>query len=516
VPMEAMKECLTVSFVRRDFSGPVLPGLNIRPLALSWSALGGSKRAELGGTGPVGQLMDLTGLLRCGVMVRDSEAEPVWWGYVESVEVELDDVSVRVSLSSLANRVQVQYDFISPDNVLGDRCLTETAVDLRSQAEYGIKERLLEKRDIDENRAVAWRDSWLAQHAWPRSRLSQRVGSGESRVKLTCAGWFETLAWRSYRNPEGFYANYGPGPGAFAFGNSSNSTSVGQSFHTGADCDLKEVYFRLRNVGGATRSLTARLHLDSAGVPGGVIATSDPLNPVDLPDLSYAWAKFNFATAYPLTGGSRYWVTLDPNGVDGSAYFMLRLDENMNYPDGEGCYYNSSIGSWHTFPPDDRPDTLFRFVCVSETSEQLLDIATTGGQFIPRITAAPTGIHISPYRMRGLSCLEEVEMLMKVGTQHQRLVLAQVTPERHLQFYEQPDPEAVDVYLDQYRRFYTAQGVPLKPWFPPVGRFARLSGSNRVNLPWDKHRLPACFIAGAMYRPETGELRIRTLEGEDL
>ncbi len=73
-------------------------------------------------------------------MVRDSEAEPVWWGYVESVEVQLEEVMVRVSLADLANQVQVQYDFLSPDNRVGDRSLTEAAVDLRSQAEYGIKE----------------------------------------------------------------------------------------------------------------------------------------------------------------------------------------------------------------------------------------------------------------------------------------------------------------------------------------------------------------------------------------
>ncbi len=247
-----------------------------------------------------------------------------------------------------------------------------------------------------------------------------------------------------------------------------------------------------------------------------VVAESEPFNPVDLPDQSYAWAKFSFAAVYPLMGGSRYWVTLDPNSVNGSAYFMLRLDENMNFPDGEGRYYNQTTGVWSLFPPGDKPDTFFRFVCVSETSDQLLEIAAAGGQFFKRITVETTGIHISPYRIGWLNCLAEIETLMKLGTRNQRLVLAKVSPERHLRFYEQPDQDEVDIYLDRHSRFYSAEGVPIKPWFPPVGRFARLSGSNRVNLPWDKHRLPACFIAGAEYSPETGQFRIRTLEGEDI
>jgi hypothetical protein len=516
MPERTSNETFTTDFQRRDFSGPVVLGLPVLSKNLSWTAFGGPERAELKVSGPAEKLMALTGLLRCGVIIRDSQGEPVWWGYVEDVEIELEDLEVRVSLADLANQVSMRYDFISPDNRVGDRSLTDTAVDLNSQAEYGIKEHLLIKRNIDDEGALAWRDTWLAQHAWPKSQLSQRTEPGESQARLTCSGWFKTFAWKSYTYTEGFYANYGPGPGSFAFGNSNNSIYIGQSFLPGADSDLKYAYFLLRNVGGATRTLTARLHSDINGVPGTVLATSDPVSPVALPNQSYAWAKFCFATAYPLMGGSHYWITLDPNGENAAAYFMLRLDQNINFPEGEGRYYNQTAGTWNLFPPEDRPDTIFRLVCVSETSEQLLDIARCGGQFFKRITVEATGIRTSPFRAAGLSCLAEIESLLKLGTQNQRLVLAKVSPERHLRFYEQPNPDEVDIYLDRHSRFYTAQGVPLKPWFPPVGRFARLSGSNRINLPWDKHRLPACFIAGAAYNPETGQLRIRTLERDDI
>ncbi len=154
----------------------------------------------------------------------------------------------------------------------------------------------------------------------------------------------------------------------------------------------------LRNVGGATRTLTARMHADAAGVPGAVLATSDPLDPSGLPPASYAWAQFSFTGPVPLTGGSTYWVSLDPNGVNAAQYFMLRLDQNMGYAGGEGRYYDSSAGTWLTYPPGDRPDTLFRFVCVADTGDQLGAIAAVGGQFFPRITTQPTGILTSPYR----------------------------------------------------------------------------------------------------------------------
>lgn len=498
----------TVELERRDFSGPVNLDLSITPVTLSWSAFGGPKNAELVIRGAAEKLVDLTGLLRCGVWVRDALGEPVWWGVVDEVRVRLAGVEVRVMMQELANRVSVRYTYLSPDNQSGDMGTTPTANNNPSQREYGVREQVLAREDMDEVFAESLRDTWLAQHAWPVSTLSQRSRSGAPEVRLSCAGWFQTLAWRHYTHPEGFHANTGPGPGAFAFGNSAASLYPAQSFTPGADGALKTAAFMLRNVGGATRTITARLHADAGGVPGAVLATSDPLDPSGLPPASYAWAQFSFASPVPLTGGSTCWVSLDPNGVNAAQYFMLRLDQNMTYAGGEGRYYDSSAGTWLAYPPGDRPDTLFRFVCVSDTGDQLAEIAAAGGQFFPRITTEATGILTSPYRAGSLDGLQEVEKLMRLGTADQRLVLARVTPERHLQFYPQPDPQEADIYLDREGRFYTKEGVPLKPWQLPVGRFARLLGSARINLPWDRYRLPACFVESAAYWVESGRVRV--------
>ncbi len=61
--VNASKEHFTVDFDRRDFSGPVLPGLSIKPVELAWSIFGGPARAELTGAGSAEKLMDLIGLV---------------------------------------------------------------------------------------------------------------------------------------------------------------------------------------------------------------------------------------------------------------------------------------------------------------------------------------------------------------------------------------------------------------------------------------------------------------------
>ena len=502
------RHLFSVELERRDFSGPVNLDLPIKPVNLSWSAFGGPRSADLVVHGAADKLIDLTGLLRCGVRVRDALGEPVWWGYVDEVRVRLAGVAVREAMSDLTNRVSVRYAYLSPDNRPGDPGITPAASNSQSEREYGIKEQVLLRENIDEVYAEYLRDTYLAQHAWPVSNLSRRSHPGAPEVRLGCSGWFRTLAWRCYGHQEGFYANTGPGPGSFAFGNNLASLYAAQSFTPGADGALKTVAFMLRNVGGATRTLTARLHADASGVPGAVLATSGPLDPTGLPPASYAWAQFSFASPVPLTGGSTYWISLDPNGVNAAQYFMLRLDQNMGYAGGEGRYYDSCAGTWLAYPPGDRPDALFRFVCVADTGDQLGEIAAVGGQFFPRITTQPTGILTSPYRAGSLNCLQEAEKLMRLGTADQRLVLASVSPERHLRFYPQPDPQAADIYLDREGRFFTKEGVPLKPWQPPVGRFARLTGSARINLPWDRYRLPACFVECVEYWVESGRVRV--------
>ena len=97
---------------------------------------------------------------------------------------------------------------------------------------------------------------------------------------------------------------------------------------------------------------------------------------------------------------------------------------------------------------------------------------------------------------------------MNLGTANHRLILASVTPDRHLIFTEQPDPHTPAVYLDRHARFINFEGVPLKSYLPPVGSWSRVAATNRINLPWDRHRIPPCFIMCAEYIPADDYLKI--------
>ncbi|MDW7755303.1 MAG: hypothetical protein SCH68_09075 [Brevefilum sp.] len=498
----------SLEFSTRDFSAPIFTGLNEQILRLDWSAEGGPAQAHIRLTGAGDKLIEAYRLLRCPVMVRDKAGTPVWWGYVEDVVVYLEGARISVSLAGLYNKVSVRYSFISPNNGIADQACTDIAEDIVSQEEYGVKEITLQRYGIDDDFALNLRDTFLKGAALPRSALSQNQPGKQDRVVLKCAGWFKSLAWQSYQNLEGFYANPGPGPGVFNFGQSSSTRYPSQVFTPGADSVLQYAYFQLRGIGNPTRNLNAQLR--DAG--GNLLATSDLVAGSALSSTAYRWVKFTFTTPYAIAGGTTYMLGVTANTVDPSRYFAIRSDENQSYENGYALYFNGS--SWVNLPSVTNPggalDLIFRAVCIADTGSQIEEIANAGSQFFTRITAPVSSVMTCPYRDNGEDCLKEIQNLMALGTANHRRILARVTPERQLEFFEQPDPDTPSVYMDGRGQFWTFQGTPLKAYFPPVGQFARYSGSSSILLPFDKVRIPACFIEGASYYPQSGRLRIRT------
>ena len=503
---------LSVHFRSRDFSSPILPNLHADPVRLSWSAFGGPDQATVRLTGQAETLLSMTRLLRCPVTVNDPAGEAVWWGFVDRVTVYIDQVEIRVSMETLFNRVGVKYSFVSPDGRLAELSHTLTADNAASQAEYGIKEKVLHRAGIDDDFAASLRDTFLSQHSWPSSRLSQREGAAGDQVLLHCSGWFKTLAWVPYVYEHGFAANYGPGPGVFSFGDTASAQMVCQGFYHQGGGFLKHAYFMLRNHG-ASRNLTARLYSHSGYSPDTLLSTSSPVAAATLSANAHSWVRFTFPTPYALpTANTFFLIALYPSGVNPSEYFSIRSDENESFPNAAARVYNGT--SWVFLPsvtnPGGRPDLYFRIITTRDTGDQLAAIAAAGNQFFTKVAALTTGVYTAPYTPMGEDCLAEAEKLMHLGTSNQRLVLAKVTRERQLSFYEQPEQEIPAVYLNRQGCFFSRHGVALKPYFPPVGQFAQLSGSDRTSRPWDMHRVPLCFIQRAVYFPATGALQIKT------
>lgn len=494
---------LKMNFSSRDFSAPILSGLPVKPRALSWSAFGGPQHASLHVDASDDRLFSLAGMLRCPVMISDHLGSPVWWGFVNEIRIYLDGTYFEISLEEVFNKVSVRFSFLSPDGKLADQFETGFASDFASQKEFGVREINLFRENLDETFAEEWRDTFLNQHAWPRSALARRLDAGKPHADLRCSGWFSTLGWQTYQNNEGFYANYGPGPGTINFGR-PNWRIPSQRFTPGVDCAVKYVYFLLRKKGTPTGDLSARIYLDSGGSPAtSYLAVSEGVNASTLTATGYRWVRFEFSTPVQLSASTSYWCSCYSATSDAANNIFMRIDENASYHQENHFAKYSDAGVWKVMPnitsPGTHPHLMFRVVCLSDTGSQIQDISHSGNQFFPRIVGFPTGVDASPFRRDRASCLDEITKLMRSGTSKGHMVLAGVTPDRHLYFYEQPDPVPTAI-MDRHGKYYTLQGKPLPPYFPPVGQYVYLGESNHFALPFDRNRVPTCFVHRAEYQ----------------
>ena len=88
------------------------------------------------------------------------------------------------------------------------------------------------------------------------------------------------------------------------------------------------------------------------------------------------------------------------------------------------------------------------------------------------------------------------------------MVLASVSEDLNLTFYEQPAADTPTAFLASSGQFYTDKNIKLLPWLPPVGQFAILANTPRLTMPFDQVRVPTCFIANAVYYPEKNRLLV--------
>lgn len=501
----------SINFQTRDFAAPIITPAKFTPRKMSWSVYGGPDAALLAATGPADTLIELTKLLRAPVTITDQKGQPAWWGLVSEVIIYLEDTQIKVTLDTLFNSVKVSYSFVSPDNRLGDHQFTTAAQDTASQKEFGTKEKVLHHYQIDDDFAEGIQQTFLAQHAWPRSLLSRRLRAGHAYAVINCEGWFKTLAWQNFQNHHGFYANYGPSPGAHKFGYPTFRFPA-QRVTPGINCELKYLYFQIRREGNPTGSVYGRVLNEIGGVPNAGIQNTALITGSIVSATGYQWVKFEFATPVSLTAGTPYWFAVAANTSNSTDYYLVRTDENAGYfqDNHYARYYDSP--NWKTIPnvtqPLTYPHLIFRAVTLQDTGSQIQTAVNAADQFLPRVKIPASGVLTSPYRFDQINCLGDIKRLMDLGTSNHRRILAAVTPQRHLEFYEQPDPALPSFYMTRHGQFVNFEGVPLNPHQPPVGHFVRFAGSNRITMPFDKARVPTCFIEGAEFNPATGRVRV--------
>lgn len=269
-------------------------------------------------------------------------------------------------------------------------------------------------------------------------------------------------------------------------------TKVAQSFTPSANVawNAYEVIIQARRIGAPSDSLRVAIWSDNVSLPGvpdvqlaaGTIAGSE-LSDELAPHMA------TLSSPLALNFGTTYWVVVERTGSpDATHMFGVGLDEALGHA---GALKIWKVNHWEDRVPN--CDMPFEVWGKRETTAQIGDMV---GSVLPTvIIEAPSAIYAHQWRAGDNTVRQEVEELLAAGTSSGRRLLADVSPERVVRIFAEPDPAQLDAMLTLEGRLRLPLGA-LDEGQLPAGQWVQLED--------DTQALGPLFIERAEYTPGTG------------
>jgi hypothetical protein len=482
-------------FDNRDFSlAAQPPGILFSTIRHRWMAVGGPDEAEILASGPEPALWSLVDLLRCPVNIFHPLGEPVWWGFVDRVEIAAGGVSYVIALDQMANRVRAWYRPTLPN---ADYALPAVATawvdDPVSQAVYGIKE---DQRFLEESSgtgAVASRDVALAYRKYPLRSLRAEASWPDrpATARLICKGWWHTTAWRSYEQPAGLAQLANPGGASLTpLGNGTYQQHL-TTFTTPPATvawTAKKIYLRVGKFGNPSDGLQITLLDSSNNILALASAAASAIGKV-------GWFEFPLNAAASLSANTVYKICINRSGAqDVANYYRIEMD--TSYQGDLAAYWNGS--GWVFFSPS--LSLLFKVVGEEDSAVQLarMLVSAAGGQFLPaQDLPVSSGNSIPMWRNGQKTARQEIEELLSLGSGLVRYLVS-VGPDRRLTVYSQPAPGGADYGLLRTGRILDPAGAIVRPGFVTVGVWMQAADIAPVGLIGPQMVDPARVFVEAM------------------
>jgi hypothetical protein len=474
-----------------------------------WSVEGGPDVAQLSGisNGRI-DLARALSLLRCPVELVHETGMPAWWGYVGAVEFSNGNLSVKADLDLLANRIKVHYQTLPLQANQWTSIAIETAWNdnLISQGVYGIKEKIISLQESTALQAAGFSDLTLQNDSWPIAK-PRVTAVPDWKVTFTLRGWWSTLGWRFYSQPKGLVQNSYDGPGSQKVGSNStdlNDMNVYQSFtvESGGWAPL-QVWLKCAMKGYPVDYLQVDICEDDAGAPGAGLCMGQIAG--GLLTTALTWLSFELMiTGDPVTlETGQYWLRVHRSSD--TAYwkhYVVKVDEYESYAGGE-CWLTDG-------PRSPAADLLFRVCGGMETTDQIADMAgpSSGGQFLAGVRLdVASGVYTNPFRDGSLTALQEILVHLNAGNSSGVKMAAEVTADRYLRVYLQPDPSSAVLYINSDGLIADQGGNALPAWMPVTGEWAIVSGAWGESGSQYQQVRDRVLLEAVVYDPLSGGLR---------
>jgi hypothetical protein len=451
--------------------------------------------AEIEAYGPEPDLLALAQSLGAPLQITGLAGELLWWGYLDSLQIERGYLSLRVGLDALANRVRVSYMPVLPGpEWTGRRMRTVWAENLESQAMYGIKEYQAHLGQSSAEAALNLRTTLLQTRQFPVPNLNFQPVE-QARALLTARGWWQTLAWRYYDQPAGLEQN-----GANANGLQHCGSPSSQALRQALPAPVYGNWFadklclRIHANGNPLDGLVVRL-TDA----GGNVLSSGSLLAANLPR-GGVWTEIDLAPRVMIQAGEVYGLRIERTGtLDAANDYRLDVDNQVCTQPAE--FFN---GAWN--PCNPQCSLVYKLVGLEDSADQMKRILAACGPFFTGLDLpAASGVMDLLWREGENTALTEMEDLLRAGASDGRAYLAGVDAGRRLWIEKIPNAGDADYLARTDGSVLDPYGQPLVPGVCPAGVWVRpldLGGGLET---------VCAFIASSQWDAVKGKLSVVTV-----
>lgn len=436
---------------------------------MEWNEIGGPVSAEISASGGRRDILNLVGLLGCGVDISCPWGF-IWWGFGYSITLHLKGMDITFTMDGMHNRIAVAYTFVGPGAPQGGiRKTTSYAQDSNSVADWGTHEFLHTGNNMTDAAAIAQRTILLAAAKLPMGSASLMQMGGKISASISCKGLLDTLDWRmanvaaeasvSYTSTSTTTQNVGSG---------SSNAKVMQQFTVGAsDIHVIQVAVYAKKVGSPDDELSVDLFaLDGSGNPTGNSLASGSI-PAYLLTTSLAWVTVDLAETV-LTAATQYALQLSRGQEDSSNCYQVNVNTDLGYSEGVFKIFDAT---WNLRSPNaDMPFVVYIDPQV-ENTQQVINLISTYGQFLAGVIVEDVSDSITgSYRDGDTTVLSEIRELLKVGGPDDRRYRAMVSRERYLIISQRPAEGTPYYYLTETGKIMEGS-MRAHPFDSMVGRW---------------------------------------------
>ena len=248
-----------------------------------------------------------------------------------------------------------------------------------------------------------------------------------------------------------------------------------------------ELVVYARRIGAPGDNLQVSIWSNSSGSPGTWLAGGTVTGSALSEDLEQV--SITLSSPYAPAYGTTYWLVAERTGsADPENMFAIGLDEGLGHSGAMKIFNN---GVWETRIPD--CDMPFEVWGKRETTLQIQDMVSSVFPAVSIETAS--GVYSRQWRNGEQTVRAEAEELLAAGTSTGRRLLAQVTPDKVVRIYAEPDASSLSWQLGMDGRLFLPLGA-LDEGQLPAGQW--------VQLTEEAKGLGPLFIERAQYTPGQG------------